>query len=106
MKGLDPGSILVGSLKDRHGTLSGLCIFYIQKLRGAIHSGRSLEGQVAIGMGAQEIGIAAEGQHGAHSRQTPGTAAAFHAMDDELVDIAFNGSQIGRAGAAPVLQVQ
>jgi hypothetical protein len=43
-------------------------------------------------MGAQLVGIAAEGQHGANAGQTPGTASAFHTMDNELVDIAFNGS--------------
>ena len=106
MKRPDPGSVLVRSLKDRHGTLSGLRIFYLQKLRGVIRSGRSLEREVAIGMRAQLVGIAAKGQHGAYTGQTPGTTTAFHAVDHQLVDIPFNGSQAGREGAGPVLQVQ
>jgi hypothetical protein len=92
VKGPDPGSILVGSLKCRQGSLSGCRIFYLQKLSGAIGSGWSLEGEIAIGMRAQLVSIAAEGQHGAHAGQAPGTTTPFHAVDDELVDIAFNGS--------------
>jgi hypothetical protein len=71
-----------------------------------ICSGMSLKGEVAIGMRAQLVSIATEGQHGAYTGQTPGTAATFHAMDHKLVDIAFNGSQAGREGAVPVFQVQ
>jgi hypothetical protein len=106
VKGSDPGFILVRTLKDRQGSLSGLCIFYLQTLYGVIRSGWSLEGEIAIGMGAQLVGIAAKSQHGAHAGQAPGTAAAFHAVDDELVDIAFNGSQTSPEGAGPVLQIQ
>jgi hypothetical protein len=57
-------------------------------------------------MRAQLVSIAAEGQHRAYTGQTPGTTAAFHAVDDQLVDIAFNGSQAGGDRAGPVFQVQ
>jgi hypothetical protein len=39
-------------------------------------------------MKAQLVSIAAEGQHGACTGQTPGTTTPFHSVDDKLVDIA------------------
>jgi hypothetical protein len=105
MKGLDPGFILVGSVKDGHGRLGGLSVFYLQELKRAIRSGGRIQREVAIGLGAQWWGVAEEGQHGAHAGQTPGATATFHAVDDELVDIAFNGSQGSRERAGAVFRV-
>jgi hypothetical protein len=49
----------VRSIKDRHGTLNGLCIFYLQKLPVVICSERSLKGEVTIGMRTQVVYMAA-----------------------------------------------
>jgi hypothetical protein len=43
-------------------------------------------------MGAQLLGISAEGQHSSDAGQTPGATATFHAVDDKLIDIPFDGS--------------
>jgi hypothetical protein len=61
MKGLDPGFILVGSVKDGHGRLGGLSVFYLQELKRAIRSGGRIQREVAIGLGAQLWGVAEEG---------------------------------------------
>ena len=43
IKRLDPGVILMQPMKARHGTLGGLCIFYVQQLHEAIRPGWCLD---------------------------------------------------------------
>jgi hypothetical protein len=108
MKRPDSGSVLVRSLKDRNGTLGGLRTFYLQKLRGGIHSGRNLEREGAICMRVQLVGNAAERQHGAYTGQTSGTTTSFHAVDDKLVGNTFNASRASRDAclAAVIIPLQ
>ena len=52
------------------------------------------------------LAMTTECEHGSHAGQTPRATAALHAMDNQLVDIAFDSAEAGRVVIPTRLQIE